>query len=154
MACTTVTWDAFMLTVGKDREGYSSLGRPQTFLSLLLSHPEKIFSESIPTCEKCQSVVKPGEPQGLGELELGPSPTLFPTLHLWSPLPCGSSPTVLQRVGICRLPQAPVCPDSCLSSSVSHVSSPVPVLLCLSLPQTSCFSVRIFRRASSPACSQ
>lgn len=71
---------------------------------------EKIFSESIPTCEKCQSVVKPGEPQGLGELELGPSPPLFPTLHLWSPLPCGSSPTVLQSVGICRLPKAPVCP--------------------------------------------
>lgn len=35
--------------------------------------PEKIFSEVTPKCEKCQSVVKPGEPRGLGppEVDLG-----------------------------------------------------------------------------------
>uniref|UniRef100_A0A4X1T1L8 NAD-dependent protein deacetylase sirtuin-2 n=1 Tax=Sus scrofa TaxID=9823 RepID=A0A4X1T1L8_PIG len=34
---------------------------------------EKIFSEVTPKCEKCQSVVKPGEPRGLGppEVDLG-----------------------------------------------------------------------------------
>lgn len=34
--------------------------------------PEKIFSEVTPKCEKCQSVVKPGEAWGLGPTEVDP----------------------------------------------------------------------------------
>lgn len=101
--------DAFLLTVGKAREGCSSPGRPHTSLSFLLSHPEKIFSESIPTCEKCQSVVKPGEPQGLGGLELGPSPPLSP--HFTSGHLClVAHPLLPCRGWVSVPPQAPVCP--------------------------------------------
>nr|XP_006228735.1 NAD-dependent protein deacetylase sirtuin-2 isoform X2 [Rattus norvegicus] len=89
---------------------------------------EKIFSEATPKCEKCQNVVKPGEPQ---------TPFFhWParTSNLATLLP-GLSPTVLQRVGIC-LPFPPhPCPSwaptpACFSS-VPHVSSPLS--LCLSV---------------------
>lgn len=44
--------------------------------------PEKIFSEVTPKCEKCHSVVKPGEPRGQGAawMDLGwdPRPSTSP----------------------------------------------------------------------------
>lgn len=148
-------WGAFLVTVGRGRRGLllhlqQPLGgltpRP---LSLPLSHPEKIFSETTPKCEKCQSVVKPGEPQGRGLGVWDWSWDPFPPLHwpshtpdLDTLLPVPSLP-VLQRLGIC-LPSTPGlnwAPTPDCSCSVSHVPSP------LSLCPSVCFYLRyrVFR---------
>lgn len=96
------------------QRGCRCLGRPHTSRSLPLSHPEKIFSETTPKCEKCQSVVKPGKPLGLGGLELGP---LSPTAPLTPPLLPGPSPTLGRGWVSARPdPRPQLAPDPCLFS--------------------------------------
>lgn len=134
------------------------------------SLPEKIFSEVTPKCEKCQSVVKPGEPWDQEPPQLTPSQEGCP-----SHSPCLWPPSVpdpdLSRGGrggpqpqlsqVLHGSHPPPAFSSCLSSHAPSLCLPplfhrlsVSVSVHLSLPQTLYSSARTSQRGSSPACSQ
>lgn len=146
-------WDAFVLTVGRGSRGLlQHLEQPlggltPRLLSLPLSQPEKIFSEAIPKCEKCQSVVKPGEPQGWGLRAWDWSWDPFPPLALTHPKSGHSAtwpvPYCSAEGGYLFAPTPGLrwAPTPDCSRSVSHVSSH------LSLCASVCLSLRyrVFR---------
>lgn len=112
--------------------------------------PEKIFSEVTPKCEKCHSVVKPGEPQGQGptQMDLGwdppdPSTSPFPgrppslpdSAPDLSPLHHGSHPS--PRVCLLLLPGLSLCDPA----SASRFTFSFCLCVCLSI----CLRHRVLR---------